>query len=346
MGLFGFSQDLGIDLGTANTLVFIKNKGVVVREPSVVARDISTGNIEAVGNPARNMIGRTPSNISVVRHMKDGVIADYDTTAEMMKYYINKAMKNRSSFARKPNVMICVPSGITMVEERAVIDATKQAGAKEAYPIAEPFAAAIGAGLPVWEPTGSMVVDIGGGTTEVAIISLGGIVTSQSIRLAGDEMDDAIIQYIRKQYNLMIGERTAENIKMEVGAAGPVDEDNEMDIRGRDLLTGLPKTITINAAEIAGALKDTVDAIIDAVKNTLEKTPPELAADIMDRGIVLTGGGALLKNIDQVISDETKMPVFIADDPLDCVAIGTGKSLEYIHHFKSQPNVASRARME
>lgn len=346
MGLFGFSQDLGIDLGTANTLVFIKNKGVVVREPSVVARDISTGNIEAVGNPARNMIGRTPSNISVVRPMKDGVIADYDTTAEMMKYYINKAMKNRSSFARKPNVMICVPSGITMVEERAVIDATKQAGAKEAYPIAEPFAAAIGAGLPVWEPTGSMVVDIGGGTTEVAIISLGGIVTSQSIRLAGDEMDDAIIQYIRKQYNLMIGERTAENIKMEVGAAGPVDEDNEMDIRGRDLLTGLPKTITINAAEIAGALKDTVDAIIDAVKNTLEKTPPELAADIMDRGIVLTGGGALLKNIDQVISDETKMPVFIADDPLDCVAIGTGKSLEYIHHFKSQPNVASRARME
>ncbi|WP_085509012.1 rod shape-determining protein [Thalassobacillus devorans] len=346
MGLFGFSQDLGIDLGTANTLVFIKNKGVVVREPSVVARDISTGNIEAVGNPARNMIGRTPSNISVVRPMKDGVIADYDTTAEMMKYYINKAMKNRSSFARKPNVMICVPSGITMVEERAVIDATKQAGAKEAYPIAEPFAAAIGAGLPVWEPTGSMVVDIGGGTTEVAIISLGGIVTSQSIRLAGDEMDDAIIQYIRKQYNLMIGERTAENIKMEVGAAGPADEDNEMDIRGRDLLTGLPKTITINAAEIAGALKDTVDAIIDAVKNTLEKTPPELAADIMDRGIVLTGGGALLKNIDQVISDETKMPVFIADDPLDCVAIGTGKSLEYIHHFKSQPNVASRARME
>ncbi|GGC92906.1 rod shape-determining protein MreB [Thalassobacillus devorans] len=346
MGLFGFSQDLGIDLGTANTLVFIKNKGVVVREPSVVARDISTGNIEAVGNPARNMIGRTPSNISVVRPMKDGVIADYDTTAEMMKYYINKAMKNRSSFARKPNVMICVPSGITMVEERAVIDATKQAGAKEAYPIAEPFAAAIGAGLPVWEPTGSMVVDIGGGTTEVAIISLGGIVTSQSIRLAGDEMDDAIIQYIRKQYNLMIGERTAENIKMEVGAAGSADEDNEMDIRGRDLLTGLPKTITINAAEIAGALKDTVDAIIDAVKNTLEKTPPELAADIMDRGIVLTGGGALLKNIDQVISDETKMPVFIADDPLDCVAIGTGKSLEYIHHFKSQPNVASRARME
>ncbi|SEA54737.1 rod shape-determining protein MreB [Thalassobacillus cyri] len=346
MGLFGFSQDLGIDLGTANTLVFIKNKGVVVREPSVVARDITTGNIEAVGNPARNMIGRTPSNISVVRPMKDGVIADYDTTAEMMKYYINKAMKNRSSFARKPNVMICVPSGITMVEERAVIDATKQAGAKEAYPIAEPFAAAIGAGLPVWEPTGSMVVDIGGGTTEVAIISLGGIVTSQSIRLAGDEMDDAIIQYIRKQYNLMIGERTAENIKMEIGAAGSPEEEKEMDIRGRDLLTGLPKTISINAAEISGALKDTVDAIIDAVKNTLEKTPPELAADIMDRGIVLTGGGALLKNMDQVISDETKMPVFVADDPLDCVAIGTGKSLEYIHHFKAQPNVASRARME
>ncbi|MBM7554617.1 rod shape-determining protein [Thalassobacillus pellis] len=345
MGLFGFSQDLGIDLGTANTLVFIKNKGVVVREPSVVARSVATGNIEAVGNAARNMIGRTPSNISVVRPMKDGVIADYDTTAEMMKYYIQKAMKTRSTFAKKPNVMVCVPSGITMVEERAVIDATKQAGAKEAYPIAEPFAAAIGAGLPVWEPTGSMVVDIGGGTTEVAIISLGGIVTSQSIRLAGDEMDDAITQYIRKQYNLMIGERTAEAVKMEIGSAGKSDLEEEMEIRGRDLLTGLPKTITITSSEIAGALKDTVEAIMDAVKNTLEKTPPELAADIMDRGIVLTGGGALLKELDQVISDETKMPVFVADEPLDCVAIGTGKSLEYIQHFRSQPNVASRSGM-
>ncbi|GGD03562.1 MULTISPECIES: rod shape-determining protein [Pontibacillus] len=340
---FGFSQDLGIDLGTANTLVFLKGKGVVVREPSVVAKNMNSGEIQAVGSSAKNMVGRTPANISVIRPMKDGVIADYDTTAAMMKYYIKKAQKNRSSFARKPNVMVCVPSGITMVEERAVIDATKQAGAKDAFPIAEPFAAAIGAGLPVWEPTGSMVVDIGGGTTEVAIISLGGIVTSQSIRVAGDEMDDSIIQYIRKQYNLMIGERSAETLKMEIGTAGNPAEGEELDIRGRDLVTGLPKTITITAEEIAGSLKDTVDQIVDAVKNTLEKTPPELSADIMDRGIVLTGGGALLKNIDTVISDETKMPVFVAEDPLDCVAIGTGKSLEYIHHFRSQPNVASRS---
>ncbi len=343
---FSFTQDLGIDLGTANTLVYIKGKGVVVREPSVVARNKTTGEIEAVGSSARNMIGRTPGNISVIRPMKDGVIADYDTTAVMMKYYINQAQKTRSTFARKPNVMVCVPSGITMVEERAVIDATKQAGAKDAFPIAEPFAAAIGAGLPVWEPTGSMIVDIGGGTTEVAIISLGGIVTSQSIRTAGDEMDDSIMQYIRKHYNLMIGERTSEAIKMEIGSAGKIDGNEEMDIRGRDLLTGLPKTITITADEIALALSDTVTSIVDAVKNTLEKTPPELAADIMDRGIVLSGGGALLKRLDQVISDETRMPVFVAEDPLDSVAIGTGKALDYIHHFRSQPNVSSRSSFE
>ncbi|WP_407269613.1 rod shape-determining protein [Radiobacillus sp. PE A8.2] len=346
MARFSFTQDLGIDLGTANTLVYIKGKGVVVREPSVVARNKTTGEIEAVGSSARNMIGRTPGNISVIRPMKDGVIADYDTTAVMMKYYINQAQKTRSTFARKPNVMVCVPSGITMVEERAVIDATKQAGAKDAFPIAEPFAAAIGAGLPVWEPTGSMIVDIGGGTTEVAIISLGGIVTSQSIRTAGDEMDDSIMQYIRKHYNLMIGERTSEAIKMEIGSAGKIDGNEEMDIRGRDLLTGLPKTITITADEIALALSDTVTSIVDAVKNTLEKTPPELAADIMDRGIVLSGGGALLKRLDQVISDETRMPVFVAEDPLDSVAIGTGKALDYIHHFRSQPNVSSRSSFE
>ncbi|CQR48008.1 Rod shape-determining protein MreB [Paraliobacillus sp. PM-2] len=340
---FSLSQDLGIDLGTANTLVYMKSKGIVVREPSVVARNNSTGDIEAVGSDARNMIGRTPGNISVIRPMKDGVIADYDTTAAMMKYYIRLAQKNRSAFARKPNVMVCVPSGITMVEERAVIDATKQAGAKEAYPIAEPFAAAIGAGLPVWEPTGSMIVDIGGGTTEVAIISLGGIVTSKSIRIAGDDMDDAIIQYVRKKYNLMIGERSAESIKMDIGYAGKPTNNDEMDIRGRDLLTGLPKTITITAEEISGSLNDTINAIIDAVKNTLEKTPPELAADIMDRGIVLSGGGALLSGLDVIISDETKMPVFIADAPLDSVAIGTGKSLDYIQHFKSQPNIATRS---
>ncbi|WP_042223332.1 rod shape-determining protein [Oceanobacillus manasiensis] len=346
MGIFNLSQDLGIDLGTANTLVFVKGKGVVVREPSVVSKNIQTGDIEAVGNSARNMIGRTPGNITVIRPMKDGVIADYDTTAVMMKYYIKKAMKNRSYFAKKPNVMVCVPSGITMVEERAVIDATKQAGAKEAYPISEPFAAAIGAGLPVWEPTGSMIVDIGGGTTEVAVISLGGVVTSQSIRVAGDDMDEAIISYIKKNYSLLIGERSAESIKMDIGTAGEVEGNDEMDIRGRDLLTGLPKTITITAKEIAHSLEDTVTAIVESVKTTLEKTPPELAADIMDRGIVLSGGGSLLKNIDQVISDETKMPVFVTEDPLESVAIGTGKSLDYIQHFRSHPNVSSRPTID
>ncbi|SFM05603.1 rod shape-determining protein MreB [Gracilibacillus orientalis] len=342
MGLFSLSQDLGIDLGTANTLVFIKGKGIVVREPSVVAINKTTGDIEAVGSNARNMIGRTPGNIQVIRPMKDGVIADYDTTASMMKYYIKLAQRNRSSFAKKPNVMVCVPSGITMVEERAVIDAAKHAGAKDAFPIAEPFAAAIGAGLPVWEPTGSMIVDIGGGTTEVAVISLGGIVTSRSIRTAGDDMDESIIQYVKRTYNLMIGERTSESLKVDIGSAITSSEKELMDIRGRDLLTGLPKTISVSASEIASALKDTVDSIVEAVKNTLERTPPELAADIMDRGIVLSGGGALLKDLDKVISDDTKMPVFVADEPLDSVAIGTGKSLEYIEHFRSHPNVGVR----
>nr|WP_269445889.1 rod shape-determining protein [Oceanobacillus iheyensis] len=342
MGMFNFSQDLGIDLGTANTLVFVKGKGIIVREPSVVAKNLETGSIEAVGRNARNMIGRTPGNISVIRPMKDGVIADYDTTSVMMNYYMKKAMKKRSLFAKKPNVMVCVPSGITMVEERAVIDATKQAGAKEAYPIAEPFAAAIGAGLPVWEPTGSMIVDIGGGTTEIAVISLGGIVTSESIRIAGDDMDEAIINYIRKHYNLMIGERSAESIKMDIGSAKGGKSPEEMDIRGRDLLTGLPKTITVTSEEISKSLDDTVDSIVNAVKSTLEKTPPELSADIMDRGIVLSGGGALLKNLDQVISDETKIPVFVTDEPLESVAIGTGKSLEYINQFRNSPSVSAR----
>ncbi|PKG21695.1 rod shape-determining protein [Niallia nealsonii] len=335
--MFGIgTRDLGIDLGTANTLVYVKGKGIVVREPSVVALQTDTKNIVAVGNDAKNMIGRTPGNVVALRPMKDGVIADYETTAIMMKYYIKQAMKNKNYFSGKPYVMVCVPSGITAVEERAVIDATRQAGARDAYTIEEPFAAAIGANLPVWEPTGSMVVDIGGGTTEVAIISLGGIVTSQSIRIAGDEMDDAIVNYIRKTYNLMIGERTSEMIKVEIGSAGNPEGIENLDIRGRDLLTGLPKTIKISADEIAKALKDTVSAIVDAVKVTLEKTPPELAADIMDRGIVLTGGGALLRNLDKVISDETKMPVVIAEDPLDCVATGTGKALDHIHLFKNK----------
>ncbi|QOR65692.1 rod shape-determining protein [Cytobacillus suaedae] len=333
--MFGIgTRDLGIDLGTANTLVYVKGKGIVLREPSVVAMQTDSKQIVAVGNDAKNMIGRTPGNVVALRPMKDGVIADYDTTATMMKYYIRQAIKNQSFFSRKPYVMVCVPSGITAVEKRAVIDATRQAGARDAYTIEEPFAAAIGANLPVWEPTGSMVVDIGGGTTEVAIISLGGIVTSQSIRVAGDEMDDAMVQYIRKTYNLMIGDRTAEAIKMEIGSASSPEGVENMEIRGRDLLTGLPKTIEITAEEISKALHDTVYAIVDSVKNTLEKTPPELAADIMDRGIVLTGGGALLRNLDKVISEETSMPVLIAENPLDCVAIGTGKALDHIHLFK------------
>lgn len=335
MSRFNLSQDLGIDLGTANTLVFLKGKGVVVREPSVVSINKRTGDIEAVGSAARSMIGRTPGNIQVVRPMKDGVIADYDTTASMLKYYLRKAMRKRSFFAGKPKVVICVPSGITMVEERAVIDATKQAGAKDAYPIPEPFAAAIGVGLPVWEPTGSMIVDIGGGTTEVAVISLGGIVTSQSIRTAGDDMDEAIIQYIRKKYNLLIGERSAESIKQDVGSASKLTENPTMEIRGRDLLTGLPKTIEITSNEITGALQDAVTNIVNAVKETLEKTPPELAADIMDRGIVLTGGGSMLHNLDQVIGEDTKIPVLKTEHPLDSVAIGTGKSLENIDHFRA-----------
>ncbi|MEJ9149927.1 rod shape-determining protein [Bacillus smithii] len=335
--MFGIgARDLGIDLGTANTLVYAKGKGIVVREPSVVAIQTDTKQIVAVGNDAKNMIGRTPGNVVATRPMKDGVIADYETTATMMKYYISQATKNKGFFTRKPYVMVCVPSGITAVEERAVIDATRQAGARDAYTIEEPFAAAIGANLPVWEPTGSMVVDIGGGTTEVAIISLGGIVTSQSLRVAGDEMDEAIIAYIRKQYNLLIGDRTAEIVKMEIGSADGEAEVEKMDIRGRDLLTGLPKTIEISAKEIATALKDTAYAIVDTVKSTLEKTPPELAADIMDRGIVLTGGGALLRNLDKVISQETNMPVIIAENPLDCVAVGTGKALDHIHMFKNK----------
>ncbi|EUJ51672.1 rod shape-determining protein [Paenilisteria rocourtiae] len=334
--MFGFgNKDIGIDLGTANTLVYMKGKSIVLREPSVVAMKKDTQEIVAVGSEAKNMIGRTPGNIVAIRPMKDGVIADYDTTAAMMKYYIQKASKGAS--ASKPRVMICVPSGITGVEKRAVTDATRQAGAKEAYTIEEPFAAAIGAGLPVWDPTGSMVVDIGGGTTEVAVISLGGIVTSRSERTAGDDMDDAIINFIRKKYNLLIGDRTAETIKMEIGSADSLNLGLEsFSIRGRDLVTGLPKTIEISPEEISEALADTVASIIDAVKSTLENTPPELSADIMDKGIVLTGGGALLRNLDSVIAEETKMPVIIAENPLDCVAIGTGKSLENMDLYKKK----------
>ncbi|MDI4644855.1 rod shape-determining protein [Cohnella hashimotonis] len=338
----GFTRDLGIDLGTANTLVYVKGKGIVVREPSVVALRTDTKKIEAVGEAAKKMIGRTPGNIRAIRPMKDGVIADFDTTATMIKYFLNRAQKQRSFPSRHPNVMICVPSGITAVEKRAVEDAAKQAGAREAVTIEEPFAAAIGADLPVWEPTGSMVVDIGGGTTEVAVISLGGIVTSRSIRVAGDEMDESIMQYIKRLYNLMIGERTSEQLKMEIGSAMPLDKMESIEIRGRDLVTGLPKTLAITSDEITEALADTVNAIVDAVKVTLEKCPPELSADIMDRGIVLTGGGGLLRNLDRLLARETGMPVIVAENPLDCVAIGTGRALENIHLFKSKGSSRGR----
>ena len=335
--MFGLgNKDVGIDLGTANTLVFVKGKGIVLREPSVVAKNTKTGDIVAVGNDAKNMIGRTPGSIVAIRPMKDGVIADFEITTAMISYYLKEAMKASGSNWKKPNVMICVPYGITSVEQRAVIDASRQAGAKEAFTIEEPFAAAIGSNLPVWEPTGSMVVDIGGGTTEVAVISLGGIVTSESVRVGGDAMDHAIIAYIRKSYNLTIGERTAESVKVAIGTAraeGPVET---MDIRGRDLVTGLPKTIEITSDEISKSLNEAIAAIVDGVKKTLEQTPPELSADVMERGIVLTGGGALLRNLDKVISDETKMPVFIAENPLDCVAIGTGKALDNIDLIRSQ----------
>lgn len=341
--MFG-TKDLGIDLGTANTLVYIRGKGIVVREPSVVALRTDTKTIEAVGEQAKKMIGRTPGNIRAVRPMKDGVIADFDTTATMIKYFLRQAQKQRSIFPRHPNVMVCVPSGITAVEKRAVEDATKQAGAREAYTIEEPFAAAIGADLPVWEPTGSMVVDIGGGTTEVAVISLGGIVTSRSIRIAGDEIDEAIIQYIKRTYNLMIGERTAEQLKLDIGSALPAAKEETVEIRGRDLVTGLPKTIPISSNEITDALTDTIGAIVDAVKVTLEKCPPELSADIMDRGIVLTGGGGLLRNLDKLLARETGMPVIVAENALDCVAIGTGRALENIHLFKTRGAAMARSR--
>lgn len=329
------NKDIGIDLGTANTNVFVDGKGIVLRDPSVVAKDINTGEIVAVGEDARNMIGRTPGSIVAIRPMKNGVIADYDTTAAMMKYYIEKAIGKTTS---KPYVMVCVPSGVTEVEKRAVIDATRMAGAKDAFILEEPFAAAVGAGLPVMDPTGSMVVDIGGGTTDVATIALGGIVSSRSIRLAGDSMDEGIIHYIRKKYNLLIGERTAEQIKIAIGCASAekAPEYGSMDVRGRDLLTGLPQTIEVSAIDAAEAIKEVVDGIVSAVRETLEETPPEISADVIDHGIVLTGGGALLKNISDVIADETEVPVFVAADPLDCVALGTGESLKHMNLYKKK----------
>ena len=327
------AKNIGIDLGTANTIVYIEGKGIVLREPSVVARNKKSGEVIAVGEEARDMIGRTPASIVAIRRMKDGVIADYDTTVAMMKHYMEKALGKNGG---KPYVMVCVPSGVTEVEKRAVIDATRVAGARDAYVIEEPFAAAIGAGLPVMDPTGSMVVDIGGGTTDVATISLGGIVSSRSIRMAGDKMNDAIAQFVRQNKNLLIGERTAEKLKWDIGSAS-VEAAKEMgttEVRGRDLVTGLPQTKEVSAVDVSNALQDVVEAIIEAIKGTLEETSPEIAADVIDHGIVLTGGGALLKHLPEVIADATKVPVFIANDPLDCVAIGTGESLKSIDVMK------------
>ncbi|MBT2582415.1 rod shape-determining protein [Planococcus sp. ISL-109] len=337
--MFGFaSKDIGIDLGTANTLVYLKGRGIVLREPSIVIKNTRTNEIVAVGKRARDMMGRTPNNIVALRPMKDGVISDYDTTLAMIKHCIAQATGKAPGKWRGGKVIICVPYGVTSIEKRAVLDAARAVGASEAYTIEEPFAAAIGAGLPVWEPVGSMVVDIGGGTAEVAIISLGGIVSSESIRVGGDEMDEAIIHYVRKTYNVIIGERTAENLKMGIGTAAVMDEaesEVSMEIRGRDLLTGFPKTLTITATEMALALKEPVTKIVEGLGATLEKTPPELAADIMDRGIFLTGGGALLKNLDKMIAEAIGMPVFIADHPLDSVALGTGRALDNFERYRT-----------
>ncbi len=340
------TKDIGIDLGTANTLVFVRGKGIIVNEPSVVAINSLSRKVLAVGDEAKKMIGRTPGSIQAIRPMKDGVIADFEVTQEMLKYFINKA-HNRSFFSSKPRIVICVPSGVTEVEKRAVIEAAMAAGAKEknAYLIEEPMAAAIGAGLPVGEPAGNMVVDIGGGTSEVAVISLGGIVTSKSIRVAGDVFDNSIVNYIKKEYNLAIGERSAENIKVTIGCAYLGDKNTNMEIRGRDLITGLPKTISISAEEVQIALNEPVYSMIDAIKYTLEKTPPELASDIIETGIYLTGGGALLRGLDLLISEETGMPVHIANEPLNCVALGTGLVLEQIDSLKNILISSQKLRM-
>ncbi|APM38248.1 rod shape-determining protein [Clostridium kluyveri] len=328
MGFFGISRDMGIDLGTANTLIYVKGKGIVLREPSVVAINKDVKKVMAIGNEAKDMIGRTPGNIVAIRPLKDGVIADFDITHTMLRKFIEK-VSPKSAFT-SPRIFVCFPSGVTEVEKRAIEEATKHAGARDVLLMEEPMAAAIGAGLPVHEPTGSMIVDIGGGTTEVAVVSLGGIVTSKSLRIAGDELDQGIISYIKKEYNLMIGERTAENVKIQLGSAYDMGEENSMEIRGRDLISGLPKVINITESEVRDALKEPIVSIIESIKTTLEKTPPELAADIMDKGIMLAGGGAMLKGLDQLINIETHMPVHIAESPLDCVALGAGKALDTI----------------
>ncbi len=340
--LTGFGgRDMAVDLGTANTLVYVRGRGIVLSEPSVVAIDQRTGEVHAVGVEAKRMLGRTPGTISAIRPLKDGVIADFDVTEQMLRHFIQKVHQHR--FAH-PRVVVCVPSGVTGVEKRAVEEATLSAGARQAYLIEEPMAAAIGAGLPVAEPTGNMIVDIGGGTTEVAIISLGGIVVSQSMRVGGDEMDEAIVNHIKKEYKLLVGTQTAEEIKLEIGSAFRLKEELQAEVRGRDMLTGLPKTVIISSEEIRRALEEPVSQIIDAMKSTLDKTPPELAADIMDRGIVLAGGGALLQGLDERVRHETQMPVHLAESPLTCVAVGSGRSLEEfdVIHRPPQPRAPKR----
>jgi rod shape-determining protein MreB len=325
-------RDMGIDLGTANTLVFVKNKGIVLNEPSIVAIDKDNKRILAVGTEAKKMVGRTPGNIVAIRPLKDGVIADFDTTERMLRYFIQKVHKNMA--IARPRIVICVPSGITAVEKKAVVEATEAAGARAAYIIEEPLAAAIGSNLPIDEPTGSMVVDIGGGTSEVAVISLGGIVAYQSLRIGGDEMDEAIIYYLKKENNLLVGESTAEKMKMEIGSAFPLENEEKMEVNGRDLVTGLPKTIIITSQQVRAALEKTLSDIINAIVEVLDETPPELASDIMKRGIVLSGGGALLKGLTERISRETHCPVYLAPDPLAAVALGAGKCIEDFSSLK------------
>jgi rod shape-determining protein MreB len=322
---------MAVDLGTANTLVYVRGRGIVLSEPSVVAIDQRTNEVHAVGIEAKRMLGRTPGNISAIRPLKDGVIADFDVTEQMLRHFIQKVHQNRWAH---PRVVVCVPSGVTGVEKRAVEEATLSAGARGAYLIEEPMAAAIGAGLPVAEPTGNMIVDIGGGTTEVAVISLGGIVVAQSIRVGGDELDEAIISYVKKEYKLMIGSQTSEEVKLEIGSAYPLREEIQAEIRGRDMITGLPKTVVLSSEDVRDALEEPVAQIIDAVKSTLDKTPPELASDIMDRGIMLAGGGSLLQGLDERLRQETEMPIHVAESPLTCVAVGSGRSLEEFEVIK------------
>ncbi len=327
-----FSNDMGIDLGTASTLVYVKGEGVVLCEPSVVAIERGTSHVLAVGEEAKRMLGRTPGNIIAIRPMKDGVIADFEITEAMLRYFIKKVHHRRVLV--RPRIVIAIPSGITEVEKRAVKDSAERAGARDVFLIEEPIAAAIGVGLPIQEPIGNMVIDIGGGTTEIAVISLAGVVFSKSIRIGGDEMDDAIIEYLKKTYNLMIGERTAEEIKIKIGSSYPLEEEMSLEVKGRDLVAGLPKAVTITSEEVREALQEPLRAIVEMAKMSLERTPPELAADLIEHGIVMAGGGSLLRGMDKLISEETGLPVHIADDPLTAVAVGTGKVLDEIRYLK------------